>query len=95
MAREKGPSYWLARQTDEELVEYINDDDVDLSPEVHIDVGLSSELPAALFSRRSCVTAPSPELVGGMEDFPDSGPKISLGGNQLEMVPGDMIVRSR
>jgi hypothetical protein len=41
------------------------------------------------------VTAPSPELVGGMEDFPDSGPKISLGGNQLEMVPGDMIVRSR
>jgi hypothetical protein len=48
MAREKGPSYWLARQTDEELVEYINDDDVDLSPEVHIDVGLSSELPGSV-----------------------------------------------
>ncbi|KAM0850351.1 hypothetical protein ACQ4PT_053144 [Festuca glaucescens] len=43
MVSEKGPSDGLARQNDDELMEYIGDDDIDLSPELR-GVALSPEL---------------------------------------------------
>jgi hypothetical protein len=43
MVSEKGPSDWLARQNNDELMDYTSNDAIDLSPEVR-GVALSPEL---------------------------------------------------
>jgi hypothetical protein len=48
MACKSGPSDWLAQPTDEELAEYVGDDDVEVSPSLCEGVGVSPKLQDAV-----------------------------------------------